>query len=795
MVQYPMPSTPGHIISVSPTGFFAGDSISCIGTGFTPNMGINLTIADAAFYWMYGLGSVKTDGSGNFSVKVTTPTSLTYGSWYVYAQEQQSKIILSNYVLVTAMASPPSTSPVITFENDHLSLSKDTMIHVIGSGFTSPNVVVLYGYLTSTGAGYNFTFPATSSNGKIDVKIPIRPSSGSAPAIGQEASVTVYDGDPAKPNIVSSNTAWIIWTNGTSPPAKATKFDAFDVQPRQSIAQQYDGGGYATGLYAYLSVTCRIVDENGAPLDYMTAYQGLRTYFDGNVTNVGYWDKGNGNLQSGTPAQHPYEMLLPPGTHKVQLKFLGYPLPWWANPLSLYLPCESDVITVNVGPTPVSAIQPSIAMSPTSVVAGDTFTITGTGFTPGGHVTWGTFTNDDNSCERLGTTADSSGKITAMSTMKCSASGYAVAVDDSSGQVSPHVPFTLKTAGGINPQVTIDKTSYPQGSIVQYQGTGFTPNSTAFFGITIDNGTLLYGPGSVATDTLGKASGSFLIGTNIPVGPQKIGGYDNTTKTYSKYIQVTVTTPTPCTEGAVQNVVMCSDGVNWQSRDRCVNGQWVHETQTCPAPTGFVVTTDKATYAQGESIHWGVTGATGSYVVPCISTDNAGSVLCSGSSTISSGQASGSFLVGTNVPVGPQKFYVHNDSGVWSSPAQLTITTAPVACTEGATRNVVMCSDGVNWQSRDRCVNGQWVHETQTCPAPTGCTEGAVRNVVMCSDGVTWQSRDRCINNQWVHETQTCPITGPPTWLAAVGLAAAAAIALGAVALIASEREGKPKQA
>jgi hypothetical protein len=148
------------------------------------------------------------------------------------------------------------------------------------------------------------------------------------------------------------------------------------------------------------------------------------------------------------------------------------------------------------------------------------------------------------------------------------------------------------------PTITIDKTSYTHGQRCYWTGTGFTPNRIegAFVGITKDNGTFLYiwAPDkSGNTDANGNSSGNFLIPVDVPAGPQKIGCYDFATSTYGNYIPVTVST---CTEGTIEILEYCPDGVTWKRRRRCVGGQWVEESQTCPTeppPTknGYVLLT------------------------------------------------------------------------------------------------------------------------------------------------------------------------------------------------------------
>jgi hypothetical protein len=92
------------------------------------------------------------------------------------------------------------------------------------------------------------------------------------------------------------------------------------------------------------------------------------------------------------------------------------------------------------------------------------------------------------------------------------------------------------------------------------------------------------------------------------------------------------------------------------------------------------VNTDKTTYAQLESISFTGTGFTpGGSISSCISTGNvAGVGLCVGQPNADSGgNVGGSMLVGTNIPPGPQKFWVADlSTSIDSNAVQLTITSA-----------------------------------------------------------------------------------------------------------------------
>jgi hypothetical protein len=93
--------------------------------------------------------------------------------------------------------------------------------------------------------------------------------------------------------------------------------------------------------------------------------------------------------------------------------------------------------------------------------------------------------------------------------------------------------------------------------------------------------------------------------------------------------------------------------------------------------TGITVTTDKSTYTQGATIHYTGSGFTAlGSIQACLSTNNDGQLLCVSPepNADQNGNVAGTIVVGTNIPTGPQKFYVKDMStGKFSSPIQLTV--------------------------------------------------------------------------------------------------------------------------
>jgi len=104
---------------------------------------------------------------------------------------------------------------------------------------------------------------------------------------------------------------------------------------------------------------------------------------------------------------------------------------------------------------------------------------------------------------------------------------------------------------------------------------------------------------------------------------------------------------------------------------------WMGTGFTITVASTLSVATDRTLYAQGESISYTGSGFTSSGAVrPCLSTDNDGNGICliGVPNADSSGNVAGTMLVGTNIPIGPQKFWVYDVGTDRNSPTiQLTI--------------------------------------------------------------------------------------------------------------------------
>ena len=65
---------------------------------------------------------------------------------------------------------------------------------------------------------------------------------------------------------------------------------------------------------------------------------------------------------------------------------------------------------------------------------------------------------------------------------------------------------------------------------------------------------------------------------------------------------------------------------------------------------------------------------------------------------------------------------------------------------EGDTKNVVLCSDGVTWTSRDIYLSGIWVHQTQKCPGGGGGQQTCTKPTgVDALNPINWLSYYQCL--------------------------------------------------
>jgi len=146
------------------------------------------------------------------------------------------------------------------------------------------------------------------------------------------------------------------------------------------------------------------------------------------------------------------------------------------------------------------------------------------------------------------------------------------------------------------------------------------------------------------------------------------------------------------------------------------------------------VTTDKTTYTQGGTIHYTGSGFTAlGSIQACLSTDNDGSLLCVGPEPNADqyGNVAGTMVVGTNIPAGPQKFYVEDvPTGRFSSRVQLTILTLSAITFYTNPSTFAAASPGSITACGTTFMNGQ-------SPASCGTSFSATANLPSPSTG--WQ--------------------------------------------------------
>jgi len=100
-------------------------------------------------------------------------------------------------------------------------------------------------------------------------------------------------------------------------------------------------------------------------------------------------------------------------------------------------------------------------------------------------------------------------------------------------------------AGAGSEQITTDKTTYFQLDTINYTGSGFTPEGAIGACITTDDDlpplySVLCVGGEPNADEFGNVNGSFIVGTNVPVGPQKFFVQDLATNSSSAAVQLTI---------------------------------------------------------------------------------------------------------------------------------------------------------------------------------------------------------------------------------------------------------------
>ena len=183
----------------------------------------------------------------------------------------------------------------------------------------------------------------------------------------------------------------------------------------------------------------------------------------------------------------------------------------------------------------------SITISPSTVAAGGSFTLSGHGGTPYGTVS-ATVSGDNLNVSQNGT-FDSSGNL---STVQLSipagtpAGTATVTIRDLATNKTASATLTITTTIGL---LTLSLGTYTiaQGAYMNYTASGGTPNGSTTLALLISTGVELLLSPSPVFDSNGNINGSFLIGTNVPIGNASLLLTDLTTN-FSVAANFTVTT-------------------------------------------------------------------------------------------------------------------------------------------------------------------------------------------------------------------------------------------------------------
>lgn len=164
---------------------------------------------------------------------------------------------------------------------------------------------------------------------------------------------------------------------------------------------------------------------------------------------------------------------------------------------------------------------PTISIAPQSgPQLTTTFTISGSGFTPGGAVRELVVSPDGVTREVSGTTASGQGQVSKPFTTDCTtaAGSYTVwMVDVASGRESTRAQEVVTASSGcaVAPALQVSQPSGPLGTAFGYTGTGFTRNSTATLSVTRGDGQ----PGNGGKYNTDSAGGVSFVVTSLSSDP------------------------------------------------------------------------------------------------------------------------------------------------------------------------------------------------------------------------------------------------------------------------------------
>ncbi|MFF2267441.1 choice-of-anchor G family protein [Cellulosimicrobium cellulans] len=441
-------------VTIDPTTVPAGTPTTVTGTGYTPDSTVTVEVRDTAGTVIATLSDVPTDGDGGFTTPITVPVDTTPGDYVVVGIDDTTETEAETPLTVEAAAIEP------TITVDPTTANPGDEVTVDGTGYT-PDATVTVEIRDGSGTVIE-TVENVPTDGDGNFTTPITVPAGTTP--GDYTVVGIDD--------TTSTEAETPLTVEAAAITPAVTVDPTTVPA--GTPTTVTGTGYTPDS----TVTVEVRDTTGTVI---ATLSGVPTDGDGGFT---------------TPITVPVDTT--PGNYSV----VGI-----------------DDTTSTEAETPLTveaaAIEPTIAVDPTTANPGDEVTVDGTGYTPDATVTVEIRDGSGTVIETVeNVPTDGDGNFTTPITVPAGTTpgDYTVVGIDDTTSTEAETPLTVEGLGATDPPtVTVDPTTANPGDEVTVTGEGWPPSTTVTVELVDEDGDVV-----ATVDVETDAEGSFTTPITVP---------------------------------------------------------------------------------------------------------------------------------------------------------------------------------------------------------------------------------------------------------------------------------------
>ncbi|MGI5190421.1 choice-of-anchor G family protein [Promicromonospora sp. CA-289599] len=467
-------------LAVDPSEVAPGGTTTVTGEGYTPDSTVTVQLTDADGNPVGDPIVVDTDENGGFTTPLVVPEDADLGDYTVVGTDDTTGTPAEAPLTVISGAEQCASDPALTVVPD--SVPAGETVTVTGTGFP---------------AGVDVTVQLTDAEGNpVGDPVTVTPDEDCA----FTTEYTVPEGtEPGDYEVVAEP------EDGSEGAEAPLTVEPADIAPSLTVdPSEVAPGGTTTvtgeGYTPDSTVTVQLTDADGNPVGdpivvdtdenggFTTPLVVPEDAEPGDFTVVGTDDT------TGTPAEAPLTVI----TAAEQ--------------------CES---------------APELTVTPSSVPAGETVTVVGTGFPAGVDVTIQLTDAEGNPVgDPVTVTPDEACSFTTEYTVPegTEPGDYEVVAEPEDGSEGAEAPLTVEPAD-IAPSLTVDPAEVAPGGTTTVTGEGYTPDSTVTVQLTDADGNPVGDPITVDTDENGGFTTPLTVPEDVDLGDYTVVGTDDTTGT------------------------------------------------------------------------------------------------------------------------------------------------------------------------------------------------------------------------------------------------------------------------